>query len=78
MRIYSLVGSFLVAVLLVSAGEIPKPAVSVAIPTGAALELLFTRSEDTGGSLEGPAVAPDGSIYFSDIPFGKNLGRIQA
>ena len=76
MRIYSLVGSLLVAVLLVSAGEIPKPAVSVAIPTGAALELLFTRSEDTGGSLEGPAVAPDGSIYFSDIPFGKNLGRI--
>ena len=41
------------------------------------LELLFTRSPPIkGGLTEGPAVAPDGSIYFSDIPFGKDKGMI--
>lgn len=43
----------------------------------AKLELLFTRSAPIeGGLTEGPAVAPDGSIYFSDIPFGKDRGMI--
>ena len=28
------------------------------------------------GLTEGPTVAPDGSIYFSDIPFGKDNGMI--
>jgi hypothetical protein len=43
----------------------------VIIPKGAKLELLFTRTAPIkGGLTEGPAVAPDGSIYFSDIPFG--------
>src|SRR5206468_2320621 len=41
------------------------------------LELLFTRSAPiSGGLTEGAAVAPDGSIYFSDIPFGKDKGMI--
>src|SRR5262249_2701960 len=40
-------------------------------------ELLFTRSAPIhGGLTEGPAVAPDGSIYFSDIPVGKDKGQI--
>ncbi|MBY0231333.1 MAG: SMP-30/gluconolactonase/LRE family protein [Gemmataceae bacterium] len=47
------------------------------VPKGAKLEKLFTRSADIkGGLTEGPAVAPDGSIYFSDIPFGKDKGMI--
>jgi gluconolactonase len=40
-------------------------------PDGAELELLFTREVDINSGLtEGPAVAPDGSIYFTDMPFG--------
>lgn len=43
----------------------------------AKLELLFTRSAKIkGGLTEGPAVAPDGSIYFSDIPLGTDRGMI--
>jgi gluconolactonase len=46
-------------------------------PDGAKLELLFTReAKISGGLTEGPAVAPDGSIYFSDIPVGKDKGLI--
>lgn len=38
----------------------------------AQLELLFTRQATLNSGLtEGPAVAPDGSIYFTDMPFGK-------
>ncbi len=40
-------------------------------PEGAELELLHTRQvELNSGLTEGPAVAPDGSIYFTDMPFG--------
>ena len=43
----------------------------------AKLETLFTRSAPIkGGLTEGPACAPDGSIYFSDIPVGKDKGMI--
>jgi gluconolactonase len=39
---------------------------------GAKLELLYTRTAKLNSGLtEGPAVAPDGSIYFTDMPFGK-------
>ena len=47
------------------------------VPPGAKLEKLFTRSAPLkGGLTEGPAAAPDGSIYFSDIPEGKDKGQI--
>jgi gluconolactonase len=47
------------------------------VPEGAKLELLFTRqAKISGGLTEGAAVAPDGSIYFSDIPIGKDRGMI--
>jgi gluconolactonase len=47
------------------------------VPAGAKLELLFTREASiSGGLTEGPAVAPDGSIYFTDIPVGKDKGMI--
>jgi hypothetical protein len=46
-------------------------------PDGAKLEKLFTRETGIeGGLTEGPAVAPDGSIYFSDITPKENKGRI--
>jgi streptogramin lyase len=47
------------------------------VPADAKLELLFTRSAPIqGGLTEGAAVAPDGSIYFSDIPEGADQGQI--
>lgn len=50
---------------------------SPVFPDGAKLEKLFTRSAKiSGGLTEGPAVAPDGSIYFSDIPVGADKGKI--
>jgi gluconolactonase len=47
------------------------------VPAGAQLELLYTRTAPIAGGLtEGPAVAPDGSIYFTDIPEGTDRGLI--
>ena len=47
------------------------------VPADAKLELLFTRTAKINGGLtEGAAVAPDGSIYFSDIPVGPDKGQI--
>jgi gluconolactonase len=39
--------------------------------------LLYTRQAKLNSGLtEGPAVAPDGSVYFTDMPFGKEDGLI--
>lgn len=47
------------------------------VPPGSELELLYTRSAPIkGGLTEGVAVAPDGSMYFSEIPFGGDKGMI--
>lgn len=44
---------------------------------GAKLEHLHTRDVRLNSGLtEGPAVAPDGSIYFTDMPFGADDGMI--
>jgi gluconolactonase len=46
-------------------------------PAGAKLELVHTRQVKLNSGLcEGPAVAPDGTIYFTDMPFGKDNGMI--
>lgn len=56
---------------------LPKPTGEAIVAPDAKLELLFTRSvKIEGGLTEGPACAPDGAIYFSDIPFGKDKGMI--
>jgi gluconolactonase len=56
---------------------VPPPTGDKIVPAGAKLELLFTRTAPIkGGLTEGPACAPDGSIYFSDIPFGADKGMI--
>ena len=75
---------FLIPAILLFTGfcatEAPPPEQAVAepiVPPDATLEKLFTRTADIqGGLTEGPAVAPDGSIYFSDIPFGTDKGLI--
>lgn len=60
-----------------SAAEVPPPIGEKIVSPDAKLELLYTRTAKiTGGLTEGPAVAPDGSIYFSDIPFGQDGGLI--
>src|SRR3954465_2271108 len=47
------------------------------VPPGAKLERLYTRSAPIrGGLTEGVAAAPDGSMYFSEIPFGEDKGMI--
>ena len=61
----------------VQAADLPAPTGADVVDSGAKVELLFTRSLPINGGLtEGPTVAADGSIYFSDIPFGKDLGKI--
>jgi gluconolactonase len=63
--------------LVLAADPLPKPTGADIVDPDAKLELLFTRTAKINGGLtEGPAVAPDGSIYFSDIPFGKDKGQI--
>jgi gluconolactonase len=57
--------------------DVPKPTGDKIVSPDAKLELLFTRTAPIkGGLTEGPTVAPDGSIYFSDIPFGQDKGQI--
>src|SRR5262249_14339130 len=65
------------ALNLTVAAAPPKPTGESIVSPDAKLELLFTRSAKIeGGLTEGPNAAPDGSIYFSDIPFGKEKGMI--
>lgn len=60
-----------------AAQQVPAPTGDRIVPPGARLEKLFTRTvKADGGLTEGPAVAPDGSIYFSDILRGKDKGMI--
>jgi gluconolactonase len=62
---------------IVAAADLPKPSGDSIVSPDAKLELLFTRiAPIRGGLTEGPAAAPDGRIYFSDIPFGKDKGMI--
>lgn len=47
------------------------------LPADAKLERIHTRQAKLNSGLtEGPAVAPDGSIYFTDMPFGPDNGMI--
>jgi gluconolactonase len=67
----------LVAGAAARGADVPPPTGEAIVSPDARWELLFTRSAPIrGGLTEGPAVAPDGSIYFSDIPFGADKGMI--
>jgi gluconolactonase len=73
--------AFLAALLLIGSplrGEdLPRPTGKDIVDPDAKLELLYTRTAPIkGGLTEGPTAAPDGSIYFSDIPEGDDKGLI--
>jgi gluconolactonase len=78
MRLLIVLPAFLLVVAPAVADDDLKPVFNKnIISPDAKLELLFTRTAKINGGLtEGPACAPDGSIYFSDIPFGKDKGMI--
>lgn len=62
---------------VVLAADVPPPTGESIVSPDAKLELLYTRTTPIeGGLTEGCAVAPDGSIYFSDIPLGQDKGLI--
>lgn len=67
----------LAAWLAVLASLEPAAADQPIFPSDAKLELLHARnSQLISGLTEGPAAAPDGTIYFTDAPFGKQQGMI--
>lgn len=77
MRLTTLVPACFLLLSVPTFAELPKPTGEAIVSPDAKLELLYTREAPIkGGLTEGPAVAPDGSIYFSDIPFGSDKGLI--
>jgi gluconolactonase len=74
---FALFVSFTFVAPLVAGEALDPPTGSAIVSPDAKLEHLFTRSAKiSGGLTEGPAVAPDGSIYFTDIPLGADKGMI--
>jgi gluconolactonase len=60
-----------------AAAEPPPPTGEAIVSPAARWEVVCTRTAPIhGGLTEGPAAAPDGRIYFSDIPFGADRGMI--
>ncbi len=77
MRFYALLAGLLLAGSTLRAEDLPKPTGKDIVDPDAKLELLYTRTAPIkGGLTEGPTAAPDGSIYFSDIPEGDDKGLI--
>jgi gluconolactonase len=74
----ALLTSCLLALTVADVPDVPPPTGDNALVSpDAKFEHLYTRTAPIqGGLTEGPALAPDGSIYFSDIPFGKDRGLI--
>jgi gluconolactonase len=69
--------STLFVVMLGTTAMAAEPAENPIFANGAKLELLHTRQAKLNSGLtEGPAAAPDGAIYFTDMPFGKGDGMI--
>lgn len=76
-RLHPLLLLLPLGVAMFAADELPPPTGERIVSPEARFERLYTRQEtEKGGLTEGPAVAPDGSIYFSDILRGQNHGRI--
>jgi gluconolactonase len=78
MRVLAATTLCLLALAAPVRAETPRPTGDPSIVgPDARLEQVFSRSAPLhGGLTEGPAVAPDGSIYFSDIPAGADKGQI--
>ena len=68
-----LIASFLTVVSAMTVTSAENPI----FPEGAKLELIHKRDVKLNSGLtEGPAVARDGSLYFTDMPFGRDQGMI--
>lgn len=66
-----------IGLLLTHTASAAEPVENPIFPTGAKLELVHSRQAKLNSGLtEGPAVAADGSIYFTDMPFGSDNGMI--
>src|SRR5262245_6264910 len=66
-----------ISVLMLGAWTTAPFAADDIVPPDSKLELRSTRSAPIrGGLTEGVAAAPDGSFYFSEIPFGEDKGMI--
>ncbi len=70
----SIVAAVATAVITLAATSTAAPPADHAgiVPAGAVVEELWNGGEFT----EGVAVAPDGTIYFSDIPSSETPGRV--
>jgi gluconolactonase len=72
-----LASTFFSVIVAGVAATTAKSAENPIIPEGSKLERLYTREAKLNSGLsEGPAAAPDGTIYFTDMPFGKDEGMI--
>src|SRR5450432_1582238 len=72
-RALAVIGWLFASSFLAAAEPVENPI----FPKGAELELLHARQVKLNSGLtEGPAVAADGSVYFTDMPFGKDDGMI--
>ncbi len=64
-------------IALTMPAQAAEPSENTIFPAGARLERLHTRrAKLNSGLAEGPAATPDGAIYFTDMPFGKDDGMI--
>ncbi len=78
MKLFSHAASALLVCCCLTCSAAPADLVdNPIVPAGAKLELLHRRQVKLNSGLtEGPTAAPDGSIYFTDMPFGKDNGMI--
>jgi len=72
-----LIGLVLFSALRAIGQELPPATGDAIVAPGAKIERVFTRTAPIhGGLTEGPTVAPDGTVFFSDIPVGMDKGLI--
>src|SRR4051794_31933211 len=68
---------FAILALVLGACTMAAVAADDLVPRESKLERLYTRSAPIlGGLTEGVAAAPDGTMYFSEIPVGNDKGMI--
>jgi gluconolactonase len=69
--------ALLICLCLISAVAAAEPIENPIVRADAKLEPLHTRQVKLNSGLtEGPTAAPDGKIYFTDMPFGEGNGMI--
>jgi len=77
MRRLLLVAALLAPIAALRAADLAPPTGDDIVSPDAKLELLYTRTAPfQGGLTEGVCVAPDGSLYFTDISVGQDKSLI--